>query len=237
MAENIASRPNSEGAPELEFDAHSVAIVAITYFSDWYPGELRNTQDTNKIRGDLALRSFISALRLGYQVVVADGPSSKDFKDNLRQLGIEPLVRETMERSVGGRQAIKEAAVLDGVRVIIKTEPEKLSLIEDCVPQIARPIIEGTADIVMPRRNAELNAETYPAYMYESEVLANKWYNDVLHRAGLLPRDKNLEFFFGPIALRNDPKIVSLFMEQYGFQGPRVGGWKYIQPEEWSDIV
>lgn len=235
MTENLNPRFTKE-TPELEIDPPSIAVTAITLYPDWYAGEPKSIRDTNKIRGDLALESIRKAIQLGYRVVIADGPSSQEFKENLADLGVEVLRRDKLERSVGGRQAIEKASVLDGVKVIIKTEPEKVSFIEDCILQTALPIIEGRADIVVPKRNEELNVQTYPEYMHASEARANRQYNNLLHRVGLLPQDKSLEFFFGPIVLKNDPHVIALFMEQYDFQGPRVGGRKYAQPEEWSDI-
>lgn len=236
MAENIASQPSNERAPEREFNPRSVAITAITFFPDWYPGKPRSIADTNKIRGDLALESVLKAQQLGYQVVIADGPSSPEFKDSLARLGVELLERDKMQRAVGGRQTIQRASVLDGVRVILRTELEKVSLVEDCVPLIAQPILEGRADIVVPKRNEELYVETYPDYMHESETKGRRLFNNLMHKVGLLPEDQTLEFLFGAVALSNDPHIMALFMEEYAFQGPRVGGWKYVEPEEWSDI-
>ncbi len=236
MAENLGPKASPEKVPELDFDPKSVAITAITFYPNWYIGDPKSIADTDKIRGDLALRSITVATQHGYQVVVADGASSPEFKDSLATLGVEVLQRDKMQRAVGGRQTIEKAATLDGVKVILRTELEKVSLIEDCVPLIAQPILEDRADIVVPKRNEELYMETYPDYMYESETRGRGLFNNLMHKVGLLPEDQTMEFLFGAIALRNDPNIIALFMEEYGFQGPPVGGWKYIEPEEWSDI-
>lgn len=234
MAEIISS--SSESTPERRIDPRSIAITAITFYPDWYPGKPKNIADTNKIRGDLALESVRKARQLGYQVVIADGPSSPEFKDSLAKLGVEVLARDRMQRAVGGRQSIQKASALDGVRVILRTELEKVSLIDDCIPLIAEPILEGIADIVVPKRNEELYLETYPDYMYDSETKGRRLFNNLMHRVGLLPEDQTLEFLFGVVALSNDSHILPLFLETYAFQGPRVGGWKYVDPEEWSDI-
>ncbi len=177
------------------------------------------------------------ARRLGYQVVIADGESCPAFKDSLASLGAEVIQKDGVQRAVGGRQSIERAAALDGVAVIIRTELEKLtSLIEDgCIQPIVQPILDGKADIVLPKRNEELYIATYPDYMYASETKGRDRFNQLMHKAGLLPEDKTLEFLFGALGLRNDPKIVRLFMERYAFRGARVGSWKYVQPEEWSD--
>lgn len=236
MTENLAPRASAEKTPELEINPRSVAITAITFYPNWYPGEVQGNADTDKIRGDLALESIRKAKQIGYQAVIADGPSSPAFKDNLAGLGVEVLERDKMQRAVGGRQTIERASTLDEVRVILRTELEKVSLVEDCVSLIAQPILEGRADIVVPKRNEELYVETYPDYMHASETKGRRLFNNLMHKVGLLPEDQTLEFLFGAVALSNDPNILALFMEQYAFQGPRVGGWKYIEPEEWSDI-
>ncbi len=227
MVENISS-----------IDPGSIAITAITLYKGWYPGEPKNIADTDKIRGDVALESVSMARRLGYQVVIADGPSSPAFKDSLASLGVQVLQKDGEQRAVGGRQTIERAAALDGVRVILRTELEKLtSLIEDgCIPSIVQPILGGKADIALPKRNEGLYRATYPDYMYDSETKGRRIFNYLLHRAGLLAKDQTREFLFGVIGLSNNPHIVSLFMKKYAFLGGKVGSWKYVQPEEWSDI-
>jgi hypothetical protein len=81
---------------------------------------------------------------------------------------------------------------------------------------MAKPIIQGKADIVIPRREEELFKSSYPSYQYESESEGNYWYNELMRRHRLLGKiDKDFDMFFGPRAFANKPKVVSLFTRIY----------------------
>lgn len=233
--EQQVENPQSE---EIDFSPDSVAITATTLYRGWYQGEARDVSDTDKIRGDLALHTIDLALAKGYRVVVADGPSSQEFKEELARRSILLVPRTSEERSEARRQLIQESSLISGVKVIVRTEPEKASLVESCIPQLALPIIKGEADIVVPKRNPKLFAETYPDYMHKSEVSANKRYNDILHEFELLPEAEELDVFFGPTVLRNDPQIIELFMKRYRAllkREPTIGVRKYISPDDFSN--
>ena len=60
----------------------NVAIVLITRYPKWRGGE-QNINNTDKVRGDLALKTIEESLKLGCSVILADYGSSKSFKKAL----------------------------------------------------------------------------------------------------------------------------------------------------------
>jgi hypothetical protein len=203
----------------MEDNPQQIAFASITYFPKWYHGSLRSISHTDKIRGDLAIEFLQKASRLGYQVVVVDGNSSKSFKNALSALtNITVIKRRSHKRSPGKRQAFQAASKLPNVKVIISTEAEKTSLI-DYVHEIVKPLLENTIDIVIPKRENSFFKSNYPDYMYESEVEGNRLYNELLKLHNLLPENTEpLDMFFGPRAFRNDKKILMLFLQKFSFK-------------------
>lgn len=185
-------------------------------------GEQREIGDTDGIRGDLAIQSLSKAINQGIQVVAADGGSSKEFLSALERFnkGLLILVdtKETPGRGPQRRAAFEVASHLSGKKAIVYFQPEKDSLM-DFLAEITQPIIDGSADVVVPARTPDLFEKLYPPYMRESELAVNKTYNYLMHRAGLLPENENLDWFFGPVVFKNDPEIVALFLKKYKVEG------------------
>lgn len=135
------------------------------------------------------------------------------------------------KRAPNRRRALRVASSIDGVDVIIFSEAEKVSLVTDCLGKMVKPILTNEADIVVPKRNDLLFKSTHPLYMYESETEGNRIYNEALRTQGFLPGNhEGLDMFFGPRALRNDRKIVSLFMRRF-----RIKIGKFSLPSEFFD--
>lgn len=201
----------------IEFDASSVAIAAITSYPRWYRGKLRSITHTDKIRGDLALEMVKISKEFGYQVIIVDWQSPKTFCKQFNSIPEVALIRRRSEkRAVGKRNALKKAAKLPGVKVIVFTEPEKVSLVKS-LPIMIEPIFKGEADIVVPKRNDELFKKTYPNFQYESEMEGNNTYNEALKSHKLIGLNDNFDMFFGPRAFSNTKPVVSLFMKRYRF--------------------
>lgn len=216
-----------------------IAIVVTTFYPLWYRGKLRSIKHTDKIRGDLALEFIQTSRKLGYQIVVSDGQSSKTFRKELKKIpGIILIKRRSPKRSPSKRQAILKAAKLPGVKVIVLTEAEKVSLVSDCLLQIVEPILKEEAEIVVPKRNDELFRQSYPDYQYESEVEGNKTYNEELVSHKLLDiGDDSLDMFFGPRVLANKKNVLSLFMRRYHFSIVDVSFPKwYFDADEFSNV-
>ena len=220
-------------------DPASVCIAVITSYPKWYQGPLRSIKHTDKIRGDLALETLQAARENGYQIVCVNGLSAKTFTKEVEQIeGVHCIKRRTMKRAPGRRHAIKVAAKLAGVEIIVLTDPEKVSLL-DSLPEMVAPIVSGKAEIVIPRRQERLFKLTYPEYMYHSEREGNKIFNEALRSQNLLTKElEDLDSFFGPRVLRNTPPIVALFMQQFTY---KIGGTffptSYFDPEQYSNVL
>lgn len=195
---------------------NEIAIALATFYPSWYRGKLKSIKHTDKVRGDLALEFITKATRSGYKVVLVDGKSSKPFKKtaaNIPSLTIKN--RRSQKRSPAKRQAFKIASRIENIKVILATEPEKLDIL-DSIDKITKPILDGNATIVIPKREDNLFQSSYPKYQYESEVEGNKLYNEYLRANNLLKEsDQDLDMFFGPRAFLNDRKILSLFMRKF----------------------
>ncbi|MBI2641670.1 hypothetical protein HYW87_03695, partial [Candidatus Roizmanbacteria bacterium] len=215
-------------------EPQSIALTVITYYPKWYLGKLRSIKHTDKVRGDLTLKFLIKATKLRYQIVVADGKSSKTFRNII--LHIPRLViikRKSLKRSVAKRQVIKKASTLANVKIIIITEPEKVSLL-DSLDKITKSILEGRADVVIPRRNIVLFQKSYPSYMHESEIEGNKLYNEVLRTNKILKKKDDLDMFFGPCAFANTQRVVSLFTRPYHL---KISKSAYLDSYFYSDPI
>lgn len=196
----------------------SIAIALTTSYPRWYRGKLVSIKHTDKVRGDLALETIKIARKKGYQVVVADWQSTKTFRREIISIGGVNLIRRLSEkRSPAKRNALKKASLLEGVKVIILTEPEKVSLVKDCIQFIVEPILKQEADIVVPKRENILFEKSYPKYQYESEQEGNSVYNEELKSHKFIEINDNFDMFFGPRAFSNTKPLVALFTKRYRF--------------------
>lgn len=237
--------PLTEAAPSHELlHPEEVAIVTTTFYPGWYPGDASPEPSADKIRGDLALESIRIATEKGYKVVVVDGHVNESFVDALNSLGVTPHDEEEQTMSGARQQGFREAATLSGVKVITWTEPEKVSIIQDCVAEGVQPILDGEADVVVPKRD-EAAFATYPDYQVDDEKLSNKRWNKALRSAGLLQEDdEDLDAWFGPRFIRNDPELIKLFCDSYEFE-PRldeptsepIALDKLVKPELWANAT
>lgn len=215
-----------------------VAIVLITYYPKWYKGVLKSIKHTDKVRGDLCLEFLEKATKEGYQVVLVDGKSAKTFRRELQKFtSLKLFNRRTKKRSPNKRLGIRTASKLSGVKVIVITEPEKISLLP-FMPQITEPILKGDVDIVCPKREEKHFKSSYPSYMYASEIEGIKIYNEALLAHGLLTPDTvDMDNFFGPRAFRNEKKVVALFMSRYVFRTSKyVLDSNLFDPDEYSNV-
>jgi hypothetical protein len=219
-----------------KFDPASVAFTLITFYPKWHKGKLRSITDTDKIRGDLALEFIQKASSVGYQVVVVDGKSAKTFRQELKKFpNIKATGRGGFKRSPAKRKAFKIASRLPGVKAIIATEAEKVSLI-DFAEKLAQPVLDNRADIVIPKREDELFASTYPDYMYESETEGNRLYLEQLKAHGLLKNGQSYDLFFGPRVLANKPIVLNLFLRKsFSKLESKSEDKQYFDPEEYAN--
>lgn len=221
---------------QLSYDPASIGVAVITFYPRWYNGKLRSIKHSDKIRGDLALEFAQKAIEKGVTLIYVDGKSSKSFKKALGEIaGLHIIKRKTSGRSASKRQAITYLAKLPQIKVIILNEPEKKSLLTDCLDAIVTPILNGEADLVIPRREDKLFKESYPLYMYESEIEANRIYNEALRTNGILKQNMHdLDFFFGPRAFKNEKKLIELFKRKYTLKKESFLA-KLYDPDEYSN--
>lgn len=102
--------------------------------------------------------------------------------------------------------------------------------------KIFDPIFEEKAEIVIAARNPGLFKQSYPEYMRQSELRVNKTYDWLMRRAGLMTEEQSFDWFFGPVAFRNTPEVLSLFLKHYAVDASirsRIGA--QINPEMHSD--
>lgn len=222
-------------SPEV-IDPQSIAIATTTFYPTWGPGETESLSP-DKVRGDLALDTIREALRKGFQVCVVDGGSSKGFRNAVSELGVGIVSEEEKGMSGSRRQTIETASYLEKAKVICWTEPEKVSIVRDCLPEAAMPILRGEADIVVPSRSDESFA-TYPKYQVKFEKRANRLWNNILRSRGLLPEDSpDIDAWVGPRFIRNHPLIIDLFLKRYSaVKGERKLD-EITDPELWPDAT
>lgn len=194
-----------------------IALVGITYLPKWYAGPLKSIKHTDKIRGDLILYATKFAAGVGHRVVLVDGGSAKTFVFQLKKIaGVKLFQSKVPKRSPNRRKAIFEASKIHGIKVIVMTEIEKVSLITDCMNLIVSPILHGDADVVVPKREEVLFKKSYPDYMFESEVEGNIMYNEALRANGLLSSHQDdLDVFFGARVFRNNRQMLKNLLSHY----------------------
>lgn len=218
--QNFHSPIDKEGIPY----GNQIVVATNFLYRKYRPiqeGEQRDQADTDGIRGDLALESLNKALSLGVRVVASDGGSSPDFLSTLERFkdqGLTLVSSDVPQRGPQRRRAFETATLLPGGKVIIYTQPEKVSLM-DHLFEISKPISEANADIVIPKRNPQLFEQSYPDYMRELELRVNATYDRLMQRANLMTKGENFDWFFGPVVFKNDPAIVALFLKEYEIEG------------------
>lgn len=214
----------------------SIAIAIITSYPRWYSGKLRSIKNTDKVRGDLALRFIDQVLKEGYKLVIVDSHSAKTFQKEIKLKTGIVFIKKLSRRSPKRREAIRRAAKIPGVKAIVISEPEKVHLVE-CIPQLVRPILANTYDAVIPKRNEALFESSYPKYMYQSEKEGNRLFNDFLKTYNLLKNDApDLDIFFGPSVMANKPKVLNLFSRPFlSHLGSLHISNEFLDPEEISN--
>lgn len=225
MADNLNDKINSR----------SIAIVTSTFYPSWYQGSIRKDcteqEKIDKVRGDLAMEMLTIAKKKNFQIILIDAGSTKEFLKEVAKIGIKVRKAKDKTLSPSRQQGFNLASNIKGIKVICWTEPEKVSIPKDCLPQTVLPILKNQADIIVPKRNKESFA-TYPAYQVKNERLANKKWNKMLKDRKLLPKEvEELDVYFGPKFFKNDPRLVKIFLRRYEFQN------KKLKQDIWSNAI
>lgn len=219
-----------QDTPEAIKESRAISIATTTFYPNF------DSNDVDKLRGNLALRLIEEAISKGYSITIVDGGSQDTFIKKAVEIGAKVMPEEQKGMSGSRRQAIESASNQESAKVVCWIEPEKVSMI-DCLALASKPILEGQADMVIPKRDKDALA-TYPDYQIEYEVKANSLWNSILKSQGLLdPKSEDLDAWFGPRIIKNDPELLSLFMDKYEFT-PRSGKInKILKPELWPNAI
>jgi glycosyltransferase involved in cell wall biosynthesis len=162
--------------------------------------------ESDVYRAGFAKNAIRKATDLGYAVVVVDGGSPEELLKELEEYGALLFSEEQEGMGPGRRQAIREAYGLER-NVIVWTEPEK----EGYIPEIAKtvkPIIEGNADMVIPKRKS---LESYPLTQQHTETFINLYWKDMT--------GTDLDIIFGPRTWKRD--MSHYFLDYDGEYGDR----------------
>ncbi len=217
-------------APERDPRTRFVVVTTGTMYPNWYDGPLRDPEhDVDKVRGDLALQTISEANRIGFRTIVIDGGSSMEFRHALAAevykddtLGSMVYTQTKKGMSAGRVEGFGHAASIRNNRVIAWVEPEKVSFIGQILTA-AGPILDDTADIVIPARDDTAFA-SYPPLQAELEQRANATFNKLLKRAGLRKkRSPDLDMWFGPRLFRDKMELYDIFAQSYKYLGKHVG--------------
>jgi hypothetical protein len=222
---------------EASLHPQAIGIATTTFYPKWFPGEAGDNPISDKVRGDLALQTIHQAASQGFQVEVVDGGSSSVFLESIAAPGVIIEVEQEKGMSASRRQSFEAISAREGVAIICWTEPEKVSIVRDCVDLAVQPIIDGKADIVVPTRDKKAFS-TYPEYQVEFETTSNKIWNNILRRHNLLaPGAEDLDAWIGPRLFKNDPAIVRLFTDKYRFITEKQSGIEKEAPELWPNAI
>ncbi len=208
---------------EIKFVPQELAISTAIHYPKWYAGEINwNDGDqerlTDKVRGNLALEMILGAKNKGYQVVVVDSEASPFFTQRLEELEIKRFWGKDPGISASRQLGFKEASAIKNVKYLCWTEPEKIPLL-DYLPDLVRPISEGTAEIVMPKRKEKEFRNSYPDYQFNYEKQNIYLWNNMLRKFRILSENsENLDIFFGPEIFKNTPELREIFLAEYVYK-------------------
>lgn len=182
----------------------------------------RSLDDTDGIRGDAAIALIENAAHADVRIVIAvHEDTSQDFFQAVDHIDNPNciLVKHTENGRAPARRAAFEAtSALPNAQIIVYTQAEKFSVVNH-LKELLAPFQQQTANIVIAKRNPELGKETYPAYMWESEMHVNRTYDQLMQRAGWMTDSESFDWFFGVFAYRNTPELRTLFLKTYILAG------------------
>ena len=194
-----------------------IGIVTTTKYPNW-DRDIDPMSNVDKVRGDLSLLMLHESQMKGAKILVVDSDvSSQAFKDQLENMGI-PWKKEERKTMSGARREAIDAMRRESVRVIVLNDPEKVSVIKDGLELCSEPILDGTADIVIPRRDPAF-LSSYPSVQMKYEQDQNKYINKYLRELGLMKdSDPDFDWLVGVRFLSNKSEVTDLFMDEYRYK-------------------
>lgn len=221
------------------FDPSKVTIITTTFYRRWVSGQLQwslgdqVTPDiVDKVRGDLAVQTISIASERGARVIVVDGVNNRPFRQVLDRRNV--LIFDETDRgmSPSRQQGFRIAYAMPDGLVNLWTEPEKVSIVKDCLEPLMGPIFRNEADMTIPFRDDEVFA-TYPNYQVDDEKESNRLWNDLLKDEGILPPGHSgYDTWIGPRGWLKD--ITGLFLRRYRVTDPEAS---LIKPDEYCNAI
>lgn len=221
------------------FDPSKVNIITTTFYRRWVPGQLQwNSGDQvtpdviDKVRGDLVIQTISSASERGARVIVVDGINNRPFRQALDRRNVLIFNETDRGMSPSRQQGFRIAHAMPDGLANLWTEPEKISIVEDCLDPLMSPIFRNEADMTIPLRGDEAFF-TYPDYQVEDERESNRLWNDLLRAEGLLPSEHSgYDVWIGPRGWHKD--ITGLFLRRYRVTDPEAS---LIKPDEYCNAT
>lgn len=195
--------------PERGKDPGSVCVVTTTMYRG-FTGD-KSAIDQDNIRGNIALDLVKAATGKGFKVVVVDGGSSDSFLEQLEHFNVV-VEKEVAGSGMSGsrHQGFKRGTHEVANGAVLWIEPEKSDFITSSVDAVLKPIQNGEADIVIPKRSA-LSFSHYPTYQQKTEARGNKLWNQIARGAGILKSDEDLDIFLAQEYLEVKMKLRVYF--------------------------
>lgn len=128
----------------------------------------------DQLRGELAVTSIRTAVDSGYEMVVVDEGSPDELLKRMETAGAKLFVSEKAGFGPSIRQAIREAMKINR-EIIAHTQPEKNEYVLE-IAKTALPIIEGRAEMVIPKRRS---MASYPSFQQQAESLGNLFWKEL----------------------------------------------------------
>lgn len=215
----------------------SVFITTSTRYPNWGEEDSIANDRSNQLRGNLALEMIKESRNKGFPVTIVDGGSGENFVEKAKKTGADVYEQENPGMSPGRREAFRISSSNNKCKYVCWLEPEKVSIVKDCLPKAIYPIAEEKTDIVVPKRD-KVSFSTYPDYQVAYEKKANRMWNKLLRKHGLLTENaEDLDVWFGPKFFRNDKTVVEFFLSQYEFMKGIPKFLENVRPEDWANAT
>lgn len=221
------------------FDPSKVTIITTTFYHRWIPGQLQwNPGDqvtpdvVDKVRGDLAIKTITTGAEKGAKVIVVDGVNNRPFRQSLQRKNV--LIYDGTDRGMSSsrQQGFQIASAMPDGIANLWIEPEKISIVEDCLDTLMSPIFQNQADMTISLRD-DVAFATLPAYQVDDEKESNRLWNDLLKAEGILPPGHTgYDVWMGPRGWHTD--ITGLFLRRYTVTDP---GTTLVRPDEYCNAT
>ena len=169
------------------------------------------TRKSSDVRAKLALKTFQVIKEMAYELVVVYGGSDLEFRSQVNDYCT--LLVNDENRGMGASRRLAVANALEVVLrynqkpVVIWMEPEKLDLVR-FFQYITKPVIEGAADLIVPKRSC---MNSYPLEQEYAESMGNLAVEYLI--------GKELDLWFGPRVFNE--QSAQIFLDYQGEYGDK----------------